>query len=1116
MNFGMMIIKNKNIKHKFIGNVKNTHRYFRYFFFSAVICSLLNSSSLAQPSPLHDSWRWRKFSAESGLPSIRVLDLVETNYGVPWANTSLGLAWFNGYFWVPVAGQNGITRHLVNSIVPDDNDSVLVYQNEKLFYGGKKGFREIPVVINNEKKTINSVAYFGNNNYLLVIDSFLYLLHKNKIQSYKKPIELENQKFSSALNTSGGGLWLNGSRGLYRWNGRFWEQKLMASNLSYGIIKIVENKHGIGFLQISTPPIYAGLWTLSPSTKPVQDVKEGLENILAIDVNEDDRAVMVKESDEVKIFNSGKWQVLPLTPEELKNILFIKYRPNGDLWVGTENGLYLHVGSSKLWSIWKFPMPDQRNNINEIIKRKDGSVWCGTGSGLVIYYSDGSIKTIDQIRGQKLGPVTGLIEDNVGNVWISSGYAFDGSFRWDGKNWKHFGVSQGLDAGAIHKIFKDRKERLWFLGLFRKDFETRGVDREPGAYYLDNNKFIHFSTTDGLPSARIYAFAEANDGSYWFGTSAGLCRLKQTSGTSKQGEWKYWTIANGLKSNRIFTIAIDYENHVWFGDQWFGVGHLENDSIKYFTTADGLVSDAVWNIQIGQDNKIWIATRGGLGVYANGSWSDFNVSEGIENSRIWALLPTKDKIYFGTSGGGVQILNLNEISTALPEIKLYTPLVQNSSLLIHWNSYSFWGEQRSENIENRYRVDDQPWSEWNKEQHVIIPDLSSGDHLFSIQSKNDFEKKYSETKSVSFTIPPPLYQVPLFYIPVGFLLLTLGVFGYIYFHRKQEDQKALRKSEEQYRKLFETANDAIIIFDPANRKIIDANQKACELYKLDRDKITGYSLDSFSKDKVYLDDMLKEISYKGRAGKYETTHFVSDGTEIFITTNAAAIEYGGKPAVLSIIHDVTEQRQSEAKLRLLAQTVASTQDYVSITDLNNTILFVNDAFAKAYGYTPEELFGKNISVVVPYDKVKETTEPIYKGTMSGGWNGEIIQQRKDGSIFPVELWTSVVYDDEGNPVALVGVAREISERKRMEQEKENLIQELREALSEVKALSGLLPICSSCKKIRDDHGYWTQVETYITRHSDAVFTHGLCPDCTKEYFPEVYERLKDKKEPPTY
>jgi len=73
--------------------------------------------------------------------------------------------------------------------------------------------------------------------------------------------------------------------------------------------------------------------------------------------------------------------------------------------------------------------------------------------------------------------------------------------------------------------------------------------------------------------------------------------------------------------------------------------------------------------------------------------------------------------------------------------------------------------------------------------------------------------------------------------------------------------------------------------------------------------------------------------------------------------------------------------------------------------------------------------------------------------------------------------------------------KEVAERKRAGADKERLIKELQEALSNIKKLSGLLPMCAWCKKIRDDQGYWKKVEAYICEHSDARFTHGICPEC---------------------
>ena len=87
---------------------------------------------------------------------------------------------------------------------------------------------------------------------------------------------------------------------------------------------------------------------------------------------------------------------------------------------------------------------------------------------------------------------------------------------------------------------------------------------------------------------------------------------------------------------------------------------------------------------------------------------------------------------------------------------------------------------------------------------------------------------------------------------------------------------------------------------------------------------------------------------------------------------------------------------------------------------------------------------------------------------------------------------------------------EIKERKHAQVEKDNLIVQLKDALSEVKTLSGLLPICASCKKIRDDRGYWNQIEFYIRDRSEAEFSHSICPECAKKLYPEIYKE-KDTK-----
>ena len=84
-------------------------------------------------------------------------------------------------------------------------------------------------------------------------------------------------------------------------------------------------------------------------------------------------------------------------------------------------------------------------------------------------------------------------------------------------------------------------------------------------------------------------------------------------------------------------------------------------------------------------------------------------------------------------------------------------------------------------------------------------------------------------------------------------------------------------------------------------------------------------------------------------------------------------------------------------------------------------------------------------------------------------------------------------------------------REKTEAEKDDLIKELSTALGEIKALRGILPLCSFCKKIRDDSGYWEQVDVYIHQHSNADISHSVCPDCAEEQYPDIYQKVLERK-----
>jgi PAS domain S-box-containing protein len=316
-------------------------------------------------------------------------------------------------------------------------------------------------------------------------------------------------------------------------------------------------------------------------------------------------------------------------------------------------------------------------------------------------------------------------------------------------------------------------------------------------------------------------------------------------------------------------------------------------------------------------------------------------------------------------------------------------------------------------------------------------------------------------------------------------------------------EDALRESEEWNKLILSTVLSGLIVIDADTRKIVQINETALKLIGLTNEQVVGNVCHHFicpaSEKNCPILDRGKKVDFS------ERVLLTADGSQKEIIKTVSPVHLRGRNYLIESFVDITERKHVESEIQLLAQTLASTKDCVSITDLDDKIIFVNDAFLQTYRYAQVELVGQPISILRSPNTSQEIANQIQAGTLAGGWYGEILNRRKDGNDFSVELWTSVVKDNRGKVVATVGVAREITERKRMEAEREQLVSELQEALANIKTLGGLIPICASCKKIRDDQGFWNQLEKYIIDHSEARFSHGICPDCAKKLYPELYE-----------
>ena len=178
-----------------------------------------------------------------------------------------------------------------------------------------------------------------------------------------------------------------------------------------------------------------------------------------------------------------------------------------------------------------------------------------------------------------------------------------------------------------------------------------------------------------------------------------------------------------------------------------------------------------------------------------------------------------------------------------------------------------------------------------------------------------------------------------------------------------------------------------------------------------------------------------------------------------------------------------------------------------LVDSAGRIVASNSTALEMFQYSASDLLGLEIEALVP-----QRLRAQHAGHRDGfhrhtrirpmGVGMDLTGLKKDGSEFPVEIGLSSI--EMSGELLIMCFVSDISIRKRVEEENKLLVSQLQSALDDVRKLSGLLPICASCKKIRDDAGHWTAIEDYIVDHSETEFSHGICPDCAERLYPQYF------------
>ena len=342
-----------------------------------------------------------------------------------------------------------------------------------------------------------------------------------------------------------------------------------------------------------------------------------------------------------------------------------------------------------------------------------------------------------------------------------------------------------------------------------------------------------------------------------------------------------------------------------------------------------------------------------------------------------------------------------------------------------------------------------------------------------------------------------------------------GVDGIVYdITERKKVEEAVEHSEAQLHTLIAAASlsgQAIMMQQDRNGMeavCVFANDAAVSL--------TGYTRNELSKKSwielvhpLYRDaaaDRYKRRMQGERISELFNIQIIrKNGTEVPVELASIMTTFKGKKTLVTLFRDITERkraedalRESEEKYRILFE---GSKDAIYITTREGTVVESNPSLLDLFGYSREEMsdWSAKDTYLNPDDRSRFRKAMEESGSVK---DFEVSLLKKDGTVMDCLITSAVRRSKEGDITGYQGIIRDVTELKRAQEERERLISKLQEALANVKTLSGLVPVCAYCKKVREDDGYWNQIEAYISKHSEAQFSHGICPACAEKHFPE--------------
>jgi ligand-binding sensor domain-containing protein len=756
---------------------------------------------------------------------------------------------------------------------------------------------------------------------------------------------------------------------------------------------------------------------------------------------------------------------------------------DGAVWIGTESGVVL-LRNGRLEQVLS-DSPLAGLAVKTISEAHAGVIWIGTREGDLLRLEDGQLRSIQLPEEVSTTSILCSCLDQQGRLWIGTNGA--GLIRLEEQRLKLLRVADGLASDQVSALLCDRSGRL-LIGtadgsLMAHDgagtyaIALPGISSRINSIFedshgriwlathgqgigrLDENGLTIIDRSAGISNDVVLSIIEDHEGNLWVGTDGGgLNRLTESI-------FNVFDTSRGLSHDVVFPMVETSNGAMWVGTEGGGLNRIGTDgSVMVVTTADGLADDKIFSLFEADDGVLWIGTYGGgLNRMYNGQIETLTTDDGLASDFIWSLLgDSSGRLWIGTDGSGLDLYE-NGLFT---NFSIRNGLSDNQIPVIYEASDgAIWVGTAAGGL-NRW--DGSGWTVLDS-RHGL-----SSDKVLTIHEDRQGA-------------------------------LWIGTSGGGISRYKDGRFSAIRKQDGLSDNLIYQ-----ILEDDLGYLWMSCNRGLFRAHKSELDDFADGVRDTVVCQTYGKAEGMKSTECNGSTQPAGYRH--SNGSLWFPTLKGAVVVDPGRIRERStpppiVIEELLADGRKVAPGHKVVLPPGTRNIEIRYTGLSYTAPEKLQFRYRLQGY--EESWADVGNRRTAY--YTNLAPGDYRFQMTAG-NNDGVWNRSPASIsFSLEPY---LYQRRWFQLAVVvGIVLttlllHIVRVRHLRRREEELSARVDAAMAEIKVLSGLLPICASCKKIRDDKQRWQPIESYISDHSLAEFSHGLCPECAQRYYTEVVEQQK--------